>query len=121
MIEILPESEPGALAVVITGAMTEDDHQTLAGELHLRADRDEDFDLILEMRDAEGLDAGTIRQEFELANKFSDDIRRLAVVTDGGAWEGIAAVFGKPIGQALGIEVEHFSDRTAAWRWFFNS
>lgn len=121
MIEILPESEPGALAVVITGAMTEDDHQTLDGELHLRADRDEDFDLILEMRDVEGLDAGTIRQEFELASKFSDDIRRLAVVTDGGVWEGIAVALGKPIGQALGIEVEHFSDRTAAWRWFFNT
>lgn len=118
MIEILPESQPNAVAVMFSGRLTEDDRQRLDGELYLRADRDEEIDLLLDLREVEGLDADTLRAEFDVAERFSDDIRRLAIVTDGGAWEGIVAILGTPVGRALGIEVARFEDRPAAWEWF---
>lgn len=117
MIEILSESERDTLAVVISGKLTEDDYKKLEPELDLRAGHDQDFDLVVELKDVEGMDASAIRQNLDFTQKYSDDIDHLALVTDSGVWEGFSKFLGKPVGEAVGVEVEHFSDRVDAWKW----
>lgn len=118
MIEILPESERDTLAMVISGKLTESDYEKLEPELDLRAGHDEDFDILVELRDVEGLEAGAIREDLDFTQKYSGDIRKLAVVTDSPVWEGLSKYLGKPLGELFGMKVEHFDQRVDAWKWF---
>ena len=117
MIDILPESESDALAIVITGELTSEDYAKLEPELELRADRPDDFDVLVEISGVEGLEPGAIRDDLRFATEYSSHIGRMAVVTDEPLWQGVADLIGKPLGALVGAEVERFDDRVEAWKW----
>lgn len=117
MIEILSESEPGTLAVTISGKLESDDYTTLEPELQLRADRDDDFDLLVELKDIDGLDPAAIRDDLSFTKKFSGDIDKMAVVTSDGPWSTLTKFVGEPLGSLLDVDVERFDSRVEAWKW----
>lgn len=117
MIDILPQSEKGTLAVVISGKLTDLDYQKLEPELDLRADRQDGFDLYVELDDVEGLDPEAVRDNLTFPIEYAGSVRRMAVVTEEPLWQGLLTFIGKPVGDLLGVEVERFDDGTAAWEW----
>lgn len=117
MIKVLSESEPDTLAITISGKLAHDDYATLESELRLRADRDGDFDLIVEMKDIDGLEPSVIRDELAFAKEYSGSIAKMAIVTDDAPWSQLASFVGEPLGAVLGVEVERFPDRVEAWKW----
>lgn len=74
MIKILSDTEPGTLAVSISGKLAHDDHATLESELQLRADRVGDFNLVVELSDIHGLEVSAIRDDLMFAKKCAGDI-----------------------------------------------
>jgi len=117
MIKILSNSEPGTLAVSISGTLTHDDYATLESELQLRADRDDNFDLVVELSDVGGLEAAAIRDDLMFVKKYSGDIDKVAVVTEDEPWSALTTFIGQPLGGLLGVEVKKFDDSVAAWKW----
>ena len=117
MIKILSESEPDTLAVSISGKFEHDDYTTLEPELQLRADRDGDFDLLVELTDIDGLDAAAIRDNLSFTQKFAGDIDKMAVVTADGPWGMLTKFVGGPLGSVLDVDVERFDSRVEAWKW----
>lgn len=117
MIEILSESEPDTLAVSISGKLEHDDYTTLEPELQLRADRDGDFDLLVELKDIDGLDPAAIRDDLSFTKKFSGDIDKMAVVTSSGPWDTLTKFVGEPLAAILDVDVERFDNRVEAWKW----
>ncbi len=71
MIKILSDSEPGTLAVSISGTSVHDDSATLESELQLRADRESNFNLVVELSGVDGLEPSAIRDDLMFAKKYS--------------------------------------------------
>lgn len=117
MITILPESENDVLAVVVSGRLTTDDYDKLEPELDLRAEQDGTFDLLVELTDVDGLEPAAIRDDLSFAKKYSDDIGRMAVVTDDSFMQRLADFVGKPFSVVMGVDMERFDDRVEAWKW----
>lgn len=121
MIDILPESEPETLAVVVSGRLTGDDYDKLRPELDLRAERSEPFDMLVELSDVGGLDAEAVRDDLRFTKDYGSQIGHLALVTEEPVWQGLSDLVGKPIGALLGVDVERFDDRVEAWKWLRSS
>jgi hypothetical protein len=117
MIEILPQSENERLGVVISGRLTHEDYQKLEPELDLRAGRFDAFDLLVELTDIEGVEPEAIRDDLEFTREYASNIGHMAVVTDDPLWQRLSQFLGKPLGELVGIDLEHFADRSAAWEW----
>ena len=117
MIKILSDSEPGTLSVSISGKLAHDDYATLESELQLRADRDGDFNLVVELSDIDGLEASAIRDDLMFAKKYSGDIDKMAVVTSDEPWSALTTFVGQPLAGLLGVEVRRFDDSVGAWKW----
>ena len=117
MIEVLPESENDTLAVVITGELTPEDYDKLEPELSLRAEREGSFDVIVELDQVEGLELEAIKSEFDFARQYSDNIDRLAVVSDSAWWRRITGLLTTPMEEILDVETSQFDDRVDAWKW----
>lgn len=117
MIKVLSDSEPETLAVAISGKLTHDDYSVLEPELQLRADRDGDFDLIVELNDVDGLEAAAIRDDLTFVKKYAGDIDKLAVVTEDRPWGALTTLVGQPLASLLGVDVRRFDDRVGAWKW----
>lgn len=117
MIEILPESEQDTLALAISGKLSHDDYEKLRPEMKLRAQQMDSFDLLVELSDIDGLEPRAIHDDLQFAGEFAGDIGHMAVVTSEPLWQNMSRYLGKPIGELLGIDVEQFGDRSAAWKW----
>ena len=117
MITILPESESDVLAVEISGRLTTDDYDKLEPELDLRAERDGTFDLLVGLSDLDGVEPAAIRDDLNFAKEYSDDIGRMAVVTDDSFMQRLADFLGKPFSVVMGVDMERFDDRVEAWKW----
>jgi len=117
MIELLPESDESTIAVIISGKLTHEDYEKLRPEMQMRADRDGDFDVLVELSDVGGLDLEAVRDDLQFTKDFSSDIGRMAVITDDSVWGGLTSFVGAPLGEALGVTVERFDRRDAAWKW----
>ncbi len=117
MIEILSQSRPDTLAVVISGELTSDDYDKLRPELELRADNQRHFDLIVELDDVSGLEPAAIQDDLMFTKDFKDSIDKMAVVTDDGLLSKVSDFVGTPLGTLLGVEVKRFDDREVAWAW----
>jgi hypothetical protein len=117
MIEILSQSRPDALAVVISGELTSDDYDKLRPELELRADNQGHFDLLVELADISGLEPAAIKDDLMFTKDFKDSIDKTAVVTDDALLSKVANFVGTPLGELLGVEVKRFDERDVAWSW----
>ncbi len=117
MIEVLPESENDTLAVVISGELTPEDYDKLEPELSLRAERERSFDVIVELNEVEGLELEAIKDELDFAQRYSENIDRLAVVSDSTWWRRITGLLSTPMEEFLGVETSQFDDRVDAWKW----
>lgn len=116
-IEILSESENDTLAVVISGTLTSDDYEKLRPEMDLRADANDEFDLLCELDDVSGLEPSAIRDDLMFVKDYAKSIRRMAVVTDESILGRVAEFLGEPFAVAIGVDYERFDDRVAAWKW----
>lgn len=117
MMEILSQSQPDVLGVRISGTLTHEDYEKLEPELRLRADSREHFDVLVELADVEGLEPAAIQDDLRFTREFSDDIGRMAVVSDDPMWERLSEYLGKPLGDLMGIDVKHFDTADVAWEW----
>jgi hypothetical protein len=117
MIDILPQSDKGTLAMVISGKLTDLDYQKIEPELDLRADQMDAFDLLVELDDIRGLEPEAVRDNLSFTAEYAGSIRRMAVVTEEPLWQGLLTFVGKPLGELLDVNVERFDDSTAAWEW----
>jgi hypothetical protein len=117
MITILPESESDVLAVAVSGRLTTEDYDTLEPELELRAGHDGTFDLLVELTDVEGVEPAAIRDDLSFSKKYSDDIGRMAVVTDDSLMKRLTDFLGKPFSVVMGVDMERFDDRVEARKW----
>jgi hypothetical protein len=117
MIEILSQSRPDALAVVISGELTQDDYDKLRPELELRADSEGSFDLMVELSDVSGLELAAVKDDLMFTKEFKDSIAKMAVVTDDQLLSKLSDYVGTPLGDLLGVEVKRFDERDMAWTW----
>jgi len=117
MIEILSQSEPDALAVVVSGKLSQDDYDKLRPELELRSERAGNFNLLVELTDVSSLEPGAIKDDLMFTKDFKDSIDKMAVVTDDQLLSKVSDFVGTPLGELLGVEVKRFDDRDVAWAW----
>jgi len=117
MIEVLPESESDTLAVVISGELTPEDYDKLEPELSLRAEREGSFDMVVELNEVEGLELEAIKNEFDFTKRYSDNIDRLAIVSDSTWWRRITGMLTAPMEELMDVETSQFDDRVDAWKW----
>jgi hypothetical protein len=117
MITILPESENRTLVVAVSGKLTTEDYDKIEPELELRAGQEGKFDLLVELTEIDGVEPAAIRDDLSFAKKYSDDIGRMAVLTDETVWQRCIDFLGKPFSAVLGIEMERFDDRSDAQTW----
>lgn len=117
MIEILSQSNPDALAVVVSGELTSEDYDKLQPELQLRSERDGNFNLLVELSDVSGLEPATVKENLMFTKDFKDSIAKMAVVTDDQLLGKVSDVVGTPLGELLGVEVKRFDERDVAWAW----
>ena len=117
MITILPESENETLVVAVSGKLTTEDYDKIEPELDLRAEQDATFDLLVELTEIDSVEPAAIRDDLSFAKKYSDDIGRMAIVTDETVWQRCIDFLGKPFGAVIGVEMERFDDRADAWTW----
>lgn len=117
MVEITSHSTDRMLGVIVTGRIEPEDYERLEPEMERRAQREESFDVLIEVAEVEGLEPAAIRDALEFTRDYAGKLGRLAVVTTDDRWRRLADLVGKPIAQVLDIDTERFDDRAEAQGW----
>jgi len=112
----LHEEDDGRILVVLaSGKLSRDDYEHFVPEMERLISRHGKINILFEMRDFHGWEAGALWEDTKFALHHFHDIGRLAVVGEA-RWEEAMTIFCKPFTKA---EIRYFEHRQhdEALRW----